>query len=50
MNLLWVLLIVVLVFAVIGAPQVGVWHHGYGYWPSGLGFILFIVLLILLLR
>jgi membrane protein YdbS with pleckstrin-like domain len=48
MNLVWLLVIVLIVFAVIGAPG-GYWHHGYGYWPSGLGGLIVLVLVILLL-
>lgn len=50
MNLLWLLVIILIVLAVVGAPGVGVWHHNYGYYPSGLGVLLIIVLLVLLLR
>jgi hypothetical protein len=50
MNLLWLLVILLIIFAVVGVPNVGVWHHNYGYAPSGLGLILVIVLLVLLLR
>lgn len=50
MNLLWLLVIILIIFAVIGVPQAGVWHHNYGYMPSGLGLVLVIVVLILLLR
>lgn len=49
MNLLWVLLVILLIFAVVGAPGVGPWNHNLGWYPSGgLGLIV-IVLLILLL-
>jgi hypothetical protein len=41
--------ILLVVFAVIGAPSVGVWHHGYGWGPSGIGGIIVLVLVILLL-
>lgn len=49
MNLLWLLVVIILVFALVGAPGVGPWHHSYGWAPSGLGTILVIVLVILLL-
>lgn len=49
MNLLWLLVVVLIILAVVGAPSVGVWHHGYGYWPSGLGGVLVLILVILLL-
>ncbi len=48
--LLWVVLVVILIFALIGAPGIGPWNHNYGYYPSGLGVIIVIVLLVLLLR
>jgi len=49
MSLLWLLVVILVVFAVVGAPTVGVWHHPYGYWPSGLGGLIVLVLVILLL-
>jgi hypothetical protein len=49
MSLLWLIVIVLIVFAIIGAPGIGPWHHGYGYWPSGLGGVLVIILILLLL-
>ena len=36
-NLLWVLLIVVLIFALVGAPGIGPWNHQFGYYPTGIG-------------
>ena len=48
MNLLWILIIVLLVLAVVGAPGV-VWPHSYGYAPSGLVTVVVVVLVILLL-
>lgn len=51
MNLLWLLVIVLVVIAVGGLP-----HWGYaqnwstGYFPSAIGTILIIVLLVVLLR
>lgn len=50
MNLLWLLVALLLVFALVGYPGVGVWQHGYGYYPSGVGVIIVIVLVVLLLR
>lgn len=47
MNLLWLLLIVLLVLALVGAPFTGV--HSYGWGPSGLLGIVVVVLLILIL-
>jgi hypothetical protein len=49
MNLLWLLVVVFIILALVGAPGIGPWHHGYGYWPSGLGTIVVIVLVVLLL-
>lgn len=47
MNLLWLLVIVLVVLAIFGAPQFG--YHQYGYAPSGLGTVLAIILIIWLL-
>jgi hypothetical protein len=48
MNPLWIVVIIILVvFALGGLPQWG--YHSYGAFPSSIGFILVIVLLILLL-
>jgi hypothetical protein len=53
MNLLWVLIIVFVVMALLGAPDIGGralgWNHGYGYYPSGLVTVIAIVLIVLLL-
>ena len=49
MNLLWVLVVVLIVLAIFGAPGVGTWNHSYGYWPSGAVGLIVIVLIILLL-
>jgi hypothetical protein len=45
-NLLVLVLLVLLVFG--GLPHFGV--HSYGYYPSGLGLVLVIILVVLLLR
>jgi len=53
MNLLWILVVVLVVLALVGAPGIGThlgMQHSYGYWPSGLGLVLLIVVLVLLLR
>jgi hypothetical protein len=50
MNPLWFVVILLLIFAIVGVPNIGVWNHGLGYAPSGIGLILVIVLLVLLLR
>lgn len=46
--LLWILVIILLLASVGTAP---VWPHsaGYGYGPSGVGFVVVVVLIILLL-
>jgi hypothetical protein len=49
MNLLWVLGIVLLIVALVGAPGVGPWQHSYGYWPSGGVGLVVLILVILLL-
>lgn len=45
MNL--ILLVVLLLFIVGGLPAWG--HHSYGYFPSGIGGLVLVVLLVLLL-
>lgn len=49
MNLLWVLIVVLLIFAVIGAPGIGPWQHSYGWGPSGGVGLIVIILVVLLL-
>lgn len=49
MNMVWVLIAILLLLAVLGAPGVPVFHHSYGWGPSGLVTIIVIVLVILLL-
>lgn len=49
MSLLWLLVILLIVFAVIGAPGVGPWQHGYGWAPSGGVGLIVLVLVVLLL-
>lgn len=50
MNLLWLLVVVLVVLVVAGLPT---WPYastwGHGYWPSGLGAVLVVLLLVLLL-
>lgn len=47
--MLGIILIVLLILAVAGAPGWG--YHPYGYWPSGgIGLLLVVVLLVFLLR
>lgn len=43
-----VLVILLLVGLFAGLPGAGVWHHNYGYYPSG-GFGLLVLILILFL-
>ena len=50
MNLLWILVVVLVIFAILGAPNVGPWNHGYGYYPSGFGLVIVLILVVLLLR
>ena len=49
MNLLWFLVVIFLIFAFVGAPGYGPWRHSYGWYPSGIGTVVVIVLVILLL-
>jgi hypothetical protein len=53
MSMLSLLLVVFLVLVLFGNPHLG-GHifsgYNYGYWPSGIGLILFIVVLVILLR
>jgi hypothetical protein len=48
MNLLWLVVVVLVIFALLGSPSVGVWHHGYGWGPSG-GIGLIVIILVVLL-
>jgi uncharacterized protein DUF3309 len=51
MNLLWLIVIVLVVLALVGAPSVGPWHHGYGWYPSGgIGVVLLVLVIVLLIR
>lgn len=50
MSTLGIILLVLLLLVVFGGlPQLGVWKHGYGYGPSGIGGLLLIILVVLLL-
>ncbi len=49
MNLLWLIIIVLVVSALVGAPGIGPWPHGYGYYPSGGIGLVAVVLIVLLL-
>lgn len=46
---LWIVVIVLLVLAFAGAPNVGFYPHRFGYMPSGLLTLVVVVLIILLL-
>ena len=50
MNLLWLVALLLIVFVLVGAPEIGPWRHPYGFYPSGLGLALLIVLLVVILR
>ena len=50
MDLLWILVVILLIFALLGVPAVGVWPHSYGYFPSGVVILIVILLIVLLLR
>ena len=48
--MLWLLVIILVVLAFAGAPNVGFYHHGFGWGPSGiLGVVLIIVVVLLVL-
>jgi len=48
MNLVWVIVIVLLILALVGAPGIGP-QHSWGYFPSGgLGLIVLILVILLL--
>ena len=52
MSLGAILIILLVLFCLFGLPQVGTRvgvAHTYGYWPSGLGTVLIVVLLVLVL-
>jgi len=49
-TLLIIILIIVLIVALLSSPiPVGGWH-GMGWGPSGLGFVVLIIIVVLLLR
>lgn len=47
MSMLLIVIIILLVF--LGLPQVGGHWHNWGYGPSGIGFVLLIILIVLVL-
>jgi uncharacterized membrane protein len=50
MNLLWLLIVILIVLAVVGSPNVGMIQHGWGYYPSGgIGLVVLILIILLLL-
>ena len=49
MNLLWLVVVVLIVLALIGAPGIGPWQHSFGYFPSGALGLIVIILVVLLL-
>lgn len=49
MNLLWLLVIVLVAVALVGAPGLGPITHSYGYYPSGAVTLIVIILVVLLL-
>jgi len=48
MNMILLIIVILLIFG--GLPQVSGGLHGAGYYPSGVGLVLFIVLLVVLFR
>ena len=49
MNLLWLIVIILIISALVGAPGIGPWQHGYGLYPSGgMGLVVLILILFLL--
>lgn len=49
-NLLWVFVLVLIVLFFVGAPNLGPWHHNYGWYPSGgVGVIVLIIIILLVL-
>jgi hypothetical protein len=50
MSLLWLVVVVLIILALVGAPGIGPWNHNYGYYPSGgIGLIVVILIVLLLL-
>lgn len=49
MNLLWLLVVILVIFALLGTPHLGVWQHNYGYGPTGVVTLIVIILVVLLL-
>jgi hypothetical protein len=50
MNLLWLIVVILIISALVGAPGIGYWPtHTHGYYPSGGIGLLAIILIVLLL-
>lgn len=49
MSILWLVVIVLLILAFVGAPGLGPWTHSYGWGPSGIVGVIVVVLIIMLL-
>jgi hypothetical protein len=50
MNLLSLIVIILIVSALLGAPGIGPWQHGYGcYRRGGIGLVTIIIPIVLLL-
>jgi len=49
MNLLWLIVVVLVILALVGAPGISPWGHSYGWAPSGgIGLIVLILIILLL--
>ena len=49
MSLLWIIVIVLVILAIVGAPGIGPITHNWGYYPSsGLGLVVLILIILLL--
>ena len=50
MNLLWLIVVVLVILALVGAPGIGPWQTNYGWAPSGgIGLIVIILIVLLLM-
>jgi hypothetical protein len=50
MSIVGIIILVFLLLLIFGGlPQAGIWNHGYGYAPSGIGAILLIIVVLWLL-
>lgn len=49
MNLIVILIIILIIFSLGGLPQLSGSWHSLGYGPSGIGFIIVVVLIVILL-